>query len=758
MPGSQPDNGASTDTLLQFMRELEGLCGDRVKQDPLYISLLMKQLSAHSPDKALVTVQAIGFALDPVALRPILIDLGKRFLSDQDYGQLERLIDYANERGIALEPAVLLRFARHCIQAGHLAKAKLLCERARSNDPQSPFPIQELYTYAVRQGDVSEAHSLLNNLVRLTPTAATYAYAFKERAKLVGETGKPVRIALLSSFTIDQLSYYLDVESRLAGLNPAFYVAPFNQYTQDILNPESELYRFDPEIVFLFLALEDLFPEVTACPSCESLEAAAQRIQDQLVHLAEEIRERTSAVVVVAEFVLSHPSPYGILDSRLAQGLRYWMQRLNHQIVAAFQSKDRSYVLPLQDVVSTVGHQLAANPKLYYMASMKIGEGCFAELARYCMRYIKPLKGLTRKCIIVDLDNTLWGGVVGEVGFDGIHLGPTAPGAEYMDFQLALLNLTRKGILLAVCSKNNPDDVLPVLRSHPHMFLKEEHFVAMRINWDNKADNIRSIAEELNIGLDSLVFIDDNPNERELIKQLLPEVLTIDMPQDPSRYRTVLEAMSDFELLALTKEDEMRAAHYQAMGKRQAMRNTARSLEDYLRSLTIQVDISYARKEVLPRLVQLFNKTNQFNLTTRRYQSADLDRFFASKGHRIYVLQARDRFVDHGIVGTALVETTMNRWSIDSLLMSCRVMGLTIEQAFLARIAADALDAGAGMLAGEFISTAKNHPVKDFYAKQGFSLTQETAGHQFYELEIREGTIHTPEWIATTGVTHRHAG
>ncbi|MGH9425687.1 MAG: tetratricopeptide repeat protein, partial [Terriglobia bacterium] len=382
----QPDKAASREALLQYIRELENLCGARVKEQALYLSLLLKELSVHSPDKALAMVQTIEAALDSSALRPLLIDLGKRFLSNQAFGQLDILVGYADERRIALETSMLIRMARYYTQTGQLAKAKRLSERARSNDPQSPFPIQELYTYAVQRGDISEAHSLLNSLVRINPSPATYAYAFKERAKLMGETGKPVRIALLSSFTIDQLAFYLDVESRLAGLNSVFYVGPFNQYTQDILNPESELYRFDPEIVFLFLALEDLFPEINACPSRESLDAAAQRIQDQVLRLTAEIRGRSSALVVVAEFVLLHPSPHGILDSRLPQGIRIWTQTLNHQIAAALQAADRSYVLPLHDVVSIVGQQQAANPKLYYMASMKIGEACFLELARYGMR------------------------------------------------------------------------------------------------------------------------------------------------------------------------------------------------------------------------------------------------------------------------------------------------------------------------------------------------------------------------------------
>jgi FkbH-like protein len=341
----------------------------------------------------------------------------------------------------------------------------------------------------------------------------------------------------------------------------------------------------------------------------------------------------------------------------------------------------------------------------------------------------------------------LWGGIVGEVGTEGVALGSTAPGIEYVDFQRALFGLTRRGILLAVCSKNNPEDALQVIRTHPHMVLREEQFAAMRINWKNKADNILEIAQELNIGLDSLVFIDDNPNERELIKQVLPEVMTVDLPRDPSLYRRVLEDMTDFDQLALTKEDEMRVAQYQAGAKRQAAKITSVSLDEYLLSLEIQVAIDLARREVLNRVVQLFNKTNQFNLTTKRYQVEDVTRFMESEEYLVYDLHAADRFGDHGLVGTAVVYKQHEEWRIDSLLMSCRVMGLGVETAFLERIYSDAVRERVVRLIGEYVQTKKNQPVKEFYAQHGFSLQKDENGRQEWMLNVAATPIQKPSWI-----------
>lgn len=392
------------------------------------------------------------------------------------------------------------------------------------------------------------------------------------------------------------------------------------------------------------------------------------------------------------------------------------------------------------------------------MASMRIGDAALPELGACYMRYVKPLKGLTRKCIVLDLDGTLWGGVVGEVGPEGVALGPTAPGAEYMEFQGSLLNLTRRGILLAVCSKNNPEDALAVIRNHKYMLLREEHFGAVRINWRNKAENLREIAEELNVGLDSLVFLDDNPVERELIRQLLPEVLTPELPRDPSRYRVILEEMSDFELLAVTREDEIRMAQYQAMAKRRAIRDTARSLDEYLASLEIEVEVKPASPTDLNRLMQMFGKTNQFNLTARRYQAAEIERFMGSDECVVYVLQVRDRFGDHGLVGVAVIRKEDGSWCIDDLLMSCRVMGLSVETAFLARVYRDARTAGAVTLSGEFIRTTKNQLVDGFYERHGFRLVRDAAGHQLWERELGSGPpIETPAWIAVRGVAAAHA-
>jgi FkbH-like protein len=298
-----------------------------------------------------------------------------------------------------------------------------------------------------------------------------------------------------------------------------------------------------------------------------------------------------------------------------------------------------------------------------------------------------------------------------------------------------------------VCSKNNPDDALEVIRNHKHMVLREEHFAAMRINWRSKVDNIKEIAEELNIGLEAMVFIDDNPVERELVRQMLPEVMVLDLPADPSRYRQTLEYSSDFELLALTKEDESRVGQYRAMEQRRALRAAATSLGEYLRSLDLHVQVRCAGPQDVTRIAQMCNRTNQFNLTTRRYQVADIARLMSSGEHLVYALAVTDKFSDHGVTGAAIVVVNGGTWRIDTFLMSCRVMGLGVEDAFIASLARDAEARGVRALQGEYIPTRKNVPCRDFYGRMGFSLLGNTTTCQLWELDIGESKIRVPEWI-----------
>jgi len=681
-------------------------------------------------------------------LQTLLDILGQNLIGAGRLGEATNLAKTANRQGLRLSGSVYRQLAQAQVRSGDATGAEATILELLKRDADDVEAQRFLYRLFRDSGRMTQAHAALNRLVELDPSGGTATFAHRERGKLGEMSGQPVRIAILSSYVLDPLVPFLDVECRRAGLTPAFYMAPFNQYTQEILNPSSGLYSFGPEIVFVALDLEDLFPAVRGVPPVDELAKGRDEIRGTITTLVRELSSRSKSLIVVHELTWAGSSPHGVLDNRRSDGLSRWTEDLNRDLAEDLGSQAHTFLLPLRQVLSRTAGERGQSRKLYYMARMRHGDAALRQIAHYSMRYVKPLKGLTRKCVVVDLDGTLWGGVVGEVGPEGIQLGPTAPGVEFVDFQEALLNLTKRGILLAVCSKNNPEDVMPVLREHKHMVLREEHFAALRINWRNKAENLADIAEELNIGLDSLVFLDDNPVERELVRQMLPGVLTVELPKDASRYRSTLENLTDFELLALTKEDEQRASQYQANRRRQALERSSASLDAYLHSLEIRAEIARAERHHVARLVQMLNKTNQFNTTTRRYQAPEIERFVASPDHGVYVLEVADRFGEHGLVGSAIVRKERERWCIDNLLLSCRVMGLSVETALLKRIYDAARLCDVPQLVGEFIPTAKNAPTADFYRRHGFQLSGDGNGAQSWTLDLRVDRIDDPAWVA----------
>lgn len=666
------------------------------------------------------------------------------------HGQLATAAEVAESAkrwDIRLDAAVARELAHRQLRAGDIQTSEETIRRLLRRDPDDVAAIRLLYRVVRESGRAAEAHDLLTRLVDLEPSAATATFALRERSQLSETFTRTVRIALLSSYVVDPLVAFLDVECRRAGLGPRFYIAPFNQYTQEVLGQDTGLYRFAPEIVFIALDLEDLFPPIRGVPSIEDLAAARAEIRRTITTLVEVLRERLAALIVVHELAFVGSSPHGILDNRRPDGLGRWTEDINRDLADALRAHDDVFLMPLGDVLPHTITARRQGQKLYYMARMRHGETALRAMARSSMRYVKPRKGLTRKCVVVDLDGTLWGGVAGEVAVDGIQLGPNPPGVEYMDFQQALLNLTKRGILLAVCSKNNPEDVLPILREHRHMVLREHDFSAMRVNWRSKVDNLVDIAAELNIGLDALVFFDDNPAERALVRAALPDVLTVEVPRDASQYRSTLEALSDFELLAVTREDELRAGQYQANRRRRALESSSGSVDEYLHALDIRAQIGEAEPSDVARLVQMFNKTNQFNTTTRRYQTADVTHFVGAPTHRVYALRVTDRFGDHGLVGAAVVCEEAMSWRIDSFLLSCRVMGLGVETAVLSHIGDEARAHNVARLVGEFAPTPKNAPAADLYRRHGFRLEGEQDGTQRWVLDPRADRIESPAWI-----------
>lgn len=373
--------------------------------------------------------------------------------------------------------------------------------------------------------------------------------------------------------------------------------------------------------------------------------------------------------------------------------------------------------------------------RYYFISQAAFNPKLAKDFRAWFERKISQINMQRKKCVVLDLDNTLWGGVLGEDGIEGIKIGGNYPGKAFLYFQKFLVELEKSGIILAVCSKNNETDVLECWSKNPFNCLKQKHIAAYRINWNNKADNIKQIADELNIGLDSMVFIDDSPAERELVKQVLPQVSVPDFPSQPSGLAEFAAMLSEkyFSVYSLTNEDKNKTAEYKANAERKREQEKFTDLEGFIKSLDIRLLIQRANSMNIGRIAQMMQKTNQFNLTTKRYTEADLLGLLKN-GADIFCISMSDKFGDSGITGAMIVMDG----EIDEFLMSCRVLGKNIETAFLYTVLEILKENGAEKICASYIPTAKNRQVCDFYERNGFSLVSEDdIGTRHYEVYLK---------------------
>lgn len=378
--------------------------------------------------------------------------------------------------------------------------------------------------------------------------------------------------------------------------------------------------------------------------------------------------------------------------------------------------------------------------KFYFISQMAINPKLSKEFRRWWNKKIDSIALKRKKCLILDLDNTLWGGVLGEEGIDGIKIGGDYPGKAFLYWQKALLELSKNGIILAVCSKNNEQDVLEVWEKNPFVILKKEHFASYRINWTDKATNIKEIATELNIGLDSFVFVDDNPTERELIKQMLPMVEVPEFPSQPYELMSFFKQLVEdyFKVYSVTDEDKKKTEQYKQNAQRMQAQNSFVDFEAFLRSLDIKITIENINEFNTQRIAQMTQKTNQFNLTTQRYTDGDI-RTFVEEGWLVWCISVADKFGDNGITGAIM---TTPKGEIDTFLLSCRILGKGIEIAFIKKVLSLLLEKNYSLIKAKYLPTPKNAQVKDFWDKVGFVCNKENEdGSKEYVLNLSEADL-----------------
>lgn len=545
----------------------------------------------------------------------------------------------------------------------------------------------------------------------------------------LGPAARRARVAVLGSYTTAQFAALLRIATARAGVDVEIYESGYDQYRMELLNPESRLYAFRPDIVVL--AVHD--GAVTLPEHSDDPEAAVDAELARWTSLWDLVADRLGARVVQHMFAVPPEVALGHLARRVP-GSRYAMlHRLNSRLGEA--AGDRVGLVDCERLSASAGKHVWFDARYYHLAKQAVGLDVVALLARHTAAVIGAQLGLSRKCLVLDLDNTLWGGVLGEAGPHGIALGSGAVGEAYSAFQRYVLELKRKGVVLAVCSKNNDADVREAFQQNPDMLLRLEDIAVLMASWEDKPAAIRRIAERLGIGLDSLVFVDDNPAEREAVRQLVPEVDVVALPAEPAGYVRALADYPFFEMAAVTAEDAARTDQYRARAEAAAGQASAGSLEEFLDSLDMHAVIDPITEANIARVTQLIGKTNQFNLTTHRLAQAEVELIGSDPAWLSQVVRLRDRFADHGIIGVLLACQRDTVLEVDTWLLSCRVIGRRVEETMMAEVLRAATARGCTLVRGTYLPSPKNGQVADLYERLGFTPagTDPESGATFWE-------------------------
>ena len=437
-------------------------------------------------------------------------------------------------------------------------------------------------------------------------------------------------------------------------------------------------------------------------------------------------------------------NPFGAPIKTGDFSLRNTIQNFNQNIIKFSDSRSNVKVIDISDFVSNNKTVDFIDWKYYFISQMMINPRLAKNFKGWFESQINAIISKRKKCLVLDLDNTLWGGILGEDGITGIKIGGDYPGNCFAEFHKSIIELKNSGIILTICSKNNKSDVLEAWDKNPNIIIQKSDISSYRINWNNKAQNIREIAEELNIGLDSMVLIDDNPTERELVKQVLPEVTTPDFPAHPYEFPNFIEKLvrDYFQTYNVTEEDLNKTKQYKSNSERSAFKKSFDDFDQYLRSLEIDILIQAASEFSISRIAQMTQKTNQFNLTTYRYSEGDIKKF-VQDGYWVFTMAVKDKFGDNGITGLIIIELDESNKTanIDSLLLSCRILGKSIEVAFVSYILNKLKAHGIKEVNAKYLATAKNSQVKDFYEKIGLHHASEVktdSSEKKYSLQLED--------------------
>ena len=532
------------------------------------------------------------------------------------------------------------------------------------------------------------------------------------------------KLAVMGDCATQHLATALRGYGVYMGLGLSVLDTDYNQIDAQVMDPGSELYRFAPNAVLIQMCTEKLYEAFCAAPlNCRS--SFAEDTYARIVRIWEQMNTNIAATILQCNFPLMDDGVFGQFGSKTADSFLFQQRKLNFLLMQGCQDVKNVYLIDLDSIQATVGRKAFSDPKLYYIAKMPISVDVLPEIAKKVLDQIQALRGITKKCVVLDLDNTLWGGVIGDDGLSGIQIGELGTGHAFSDFQAWLKELKNRGMLLAVCSKNNEPAAKEPFEKHPEMVLRLEDISMFVANWEDKASNIRNIQKTLNIGMDSLVFLDDNPFERNLVRSMIPEITVPELPEDPALYLQYLRNLGLFETASYSAEDAGRTQQYRQQAERAVFESSFQSYEDYLEGLAMKAVAAPFDVFHYPRIAQLTQRSNQFNLRTVRYTEAEIEAIANDNNRITLYFTLKDKFGDHGLISVVILDKQGQELFVSEWLMSCRVLKRGMEEFIINKILQTAADNGFRKVIGEYIPTPKNAMVKDLYEKMGFDRIAE---------------------------------
>ena len=544
-----------------------------------------------------------------------------------------------------------------------------------------------------------------------------------------------IKIAIIGSSSIQLLTSVLRALLTRYDLYADIYEGEYNGILMDVFDNTSKLYSFEPEYIVILPDYRDI---EAYCPpmlaDTESVNRSVNDAYEQYARIFERIHENLPQTqVLIANFVTPIFEPLGSLSSNYGFSKRSFYRQVNNALTN--NRPPFVFVLDVEELAEYLGKQSFINESAYYLNKSGFDLQYIGYYCDLIARQFEAFAGKARKCLVLDLDNTLWGGVVGDLGYDGVLLDPNdAEGEAYLAFQRYIVELKNRGIIISICSKNDEVNAKEPFEKNENMVLKLSDISAFYANWDDKATNIKRISNELNIGTDSMVFFDDNPTERELINEFLPEVKVINVPEDPALYTRALDREFVFEWTQLTKEDIGRIETYANNRARNALMETCIDYDDYLINLQMKIECKELSDTDMERFVQLTNKSNQFNLRTRRYSEAEIIGLQNENSYVLLTIKLEDRFSKYGIIGCAILKIDGDTCFIENWVMSCRVLKKGVENYTIEKIIDIAKKHGCSKVVGEFVPTKKNSMVSNLYDTLGFDLIEDNQEFKQYVL------------------------